>query len=154
MSNRDLFSELSSALVEAKEHSEGKVTLKTHQVNVSPEEIVSIREQFNMSSVSEKDWKLFRKLQVELTSKACDLVFKKVENITNNRGGKEHQSYLDLYRLIGEEDAKIAEMFNNPTRNNVLMKIVFLKKYGVLSDDQLHFFSEETQEFVSSLLEE
>lgn len=107
-----------------------------------------------MSSVSEKDWKLFRKLQVELTSKACDLVFKKVENITNNRGGKEHQSYLDLYRLIGEEDAKIAEMFNNPTRNNVLMKIVFLKKYGILSDDQLHFFSEETQEFVSSLLEE
>lgn len=107
-----------------------------------------------MSSVSEKDWKLFRKLQVELTSKACDLVFKKVENITNNRVGKEHQSYLDLYRLIGEEDAKIAEMLNNPTRNNVLMKIVFLKKYGVLSDDQLHFFSEETQEFVSSLLEE
>lgn len=43
-----------------------------------------------MSSVSEKDWKLFRKLQVELTSKACDLVFKKVENITNNRVGKEH----------------------------------------------------------------
>lgn len=30
MSNRDLFSESSSALVEAKEHSEGKVTLKTH----------------------------------------------------------------------------------------------------------------------------
>lgn len=35
MSNRDLFSALSSALVEAKEHSEGKVTLKTHQVNDS-----------------------------------------------------------------------------------------------------------------------
>ncbi|HAS8291322.1 TPA: transcriptional regulator, partial [Vibrio vulnificus] len=33
MSNRDLFAELSSALVEAKEHSEGKLTLKTHQVN-------------------------------------------------------------------------------------------------------------------------
>ncbi|SQD77131.1 Antitoxin igA-2 (fragment) [Moritella yayanosii] len=31
MSNRDLFSELSSALVESKEHSEGKLTLKTHQ---------------------------------------------------------------------------------------------------------------------------
>lgn len=69
---------------------------------------------------------------MELTAKACYLVFKKVENITNNRVGKEHRSYLDLYRLIGEEDAKIAEMFNNPTRNNVLMKIVFLKKYGVM----------------------
>ncbi|MEE2025858.1 MULTISPECIES: helix-turn-helix domain-containing protein [Alkalimonas] len=55
MSNRDLFAELSLALVEAKQHSEGKLTLKTHQVsdvgelNITPNEIVSIREQFNMS---------------------------------------------------------------------------------------------------------
>ena len=55
MSNRDLFSELSSALAEAKKHSEGKLTLKTHQIsaiselNISPDEIVNIREQFNMS---------------------------------------------------------------------------------------------------------
>jgi putative transcriptional regulator len=55
MSNRDLFTELSSTLVEAKAHSEGKLTLKTHQVNqvselnISPDEIVNIREQFNMS---------------------------------------------------------------------------------------------------------
>lgn len=55
MSNRDLFSELSSALVEAQEHSEGKLTLKTHQINniseldILPDEIVSIHEQLNMS---------------------------------------------------------------------------------------------------------
>lgn len=55
MSNRDLFTELSSALVEAKEHSEGKITLKTHQINdvteldITPNEIVHIREKFNMS---------------------------------------------------------------------------------------------------------
>jgi hypothetical protein len=105
-----------------------------------------------MSSIPEKDWKLFRKLQVELTAQACGLVFKKVQNITNDRVGKEHQSYLDLYRLIKEEDAKIAEMFNNPTRNNVLLKIASLKKHGVLSDEQLQLFSEETQGFVSRML--
>jgi len=55
MSSRDLFAELNSALVEAKEHSEGKLTLKTHQLidvselNISPIEIVHIRERFNMS---------------------------------------------------------------------------------------------------------
>lgn len=55
MSNRDSLTELSSALVEAKNHSEGKLTLKTHQVNdlsqldISPSEIVHIREKFNMS---------------------------------------------------------------------------------------------------------
>jgi len=55
MNNRDLFTELSSALVEAKEHSEGKLTLRTHQINdvseldISPNEILHIREKFNMS---------------------------------------------------------------------------------------------------------
>jgi putative transcriptional regulator len=55
MSKRDLFSELSTALSEAKEHSEGKLTLRTHTVDndtqseLSPDEILNIREQFNMS---------------------------------------------------------------------------------------------------------
>jgi putative transcriptional regulator len=55
MSKRDLFAELSTALNEAKEHSEGKLTLKTHVVKItdewviSPHEILSIREKFNMS---------------------------------------------------------------------------------------------------------
>ena len=55
MSKRNLFSELSTALTEAKSHSENKLTLKTHsletphELNISPKEILSIRETFNMS---------------------------------------------------------------------------------------------------------
>lgn len=55
MSKRDLFAELSTALNEAKAHRKGKLTLKTHEVetaselNISPTEILSIREQLNMS---------------------------------------------------------------------------------------------------------
>lgn len=55
MRNRDLFAELSTALIEVKQHSEGKLTLKTNYMNeireltISAEEIVRIREQFNMS---------------------------------------------------------------------------------------------------------
>ncbi|MCP4414105.1 MAG: transcriptional regulator [Gammaproteobacteria bacterium] len=55
MNKRNLFSELSIALNEAKQHSEGKLTLKTHTVeipddlSISPTEIVNLRENFNMS---------------------------------------------------------------------------------------------------------
>ena len=34
MSKRDLFAELATSLNEAKEHSEGKLTLKTHEVKL------------------------------------------------------------------------------------------------------------------------
>lgn len=55
MSKRNLFSELSGALNEAKQHSENKLTLKTHSVEIpdgltiSPDEIINLREKFNMS---------------------------------------------------------------------------------------------------------
>jgi len=55
MSKRNLFNELSSALSEAREHDQGKRSLKTHQfekpnkLSISPNEIVSIRERFNLS---------------------------------------------------------------------------------------------------------
>ena len=49
MSKRDLFSELTTALEDAKAHSQGKLTLRTHTVNdindlaISPDEIVNIQ---------------------------------------------------------------------------------------------------------------
>jgi len=106
-----------------------------------------------MSSVPEKDWKLFRKFQSDLTTKACELIFVKVEELAKNREGIEHKSYLDLYDLIQAEDAKIAEMFNNPTRNNILLKLVSLKSYGIFTEEQFQMFSQETQDIVASILE-
>ena len=55
MNKRNLFTELSTALTDAKLHSENKLTLKTHvletphDLNMSPKEIVNLREKFNMS---------------------------------------------------------------------------------------------------------
>jgi putative transcriptional regulator len=37
MSKRDLFAELSTSLNEAKEHSEGKLTLKTNEMKIADE---------------------------------------------------------------------------------------------------------------------
>lgn len=106
-----------------------------------------------MTSIPEKDWKLFRKLQNDLTAKACELIFVKVDELAKNRKGVEHKSYLELYDLIKAEDAKIAEMFNNPTRNNILLKLVSLKSYGIFTEEQFQMFSQETQDWVASILE-
>ena len=55
MSKRDLFSELSSALSDAKQHDQGKLTLKSHKVeipaelSITPNEIKEIRQTYKMS---------------------------------------------------------------------------------------------------------
>ena len=66
MSKRDLFSELTTALDDAKAHSQGKLTLRSHAVKdinvlaISPDEIVNIREISNIhqqerSKIGNKD---------------------------------------------------------------------------------------------------
>ncbi|WDE10860.1 hypothetical protein [Thalassomonas haliotis] len=106
-----------------------------------------------MSSVPEKDWKLFRKLQADLTVRVCDSVFVKVEELAKSRKNKEHQSYLDLYELIQEQDQLIGEYFNNPTRNNALLKIVALQSNNILTKEEFSLFSEETQIRVNEIIE-
>ena len=55
MSKRNLFNELSTALSDAKKHDQGKLTLKTHKVDIpselalSPDEIKEIRQRYKMS---------------------------------------------------------------------------------------------------------
>ena len=55
MSKRNLYEELHSALSDAKMHDDGKLTLKTHQIEqpidltITPDEIRRIREKFKMS---------------------------------------------------------------------------------------------------------
>ncbi len=54
MSKRNLFSELKEGLQEAREHDQGKITLRTHKVDnshikMSAHDIRAVREQFNMS---------------------------------------------------------------------------------------------------------
>lgn len=55
MSKRNLFSELSCALSEAQQHEQGKLTLKTHKIDIpeelaiSPDEIKEIRQNYKMS---------------------------------------------------------------------------------------------------------
>jgi len=103
-------------------------------------------------SIPERDWKTFRKLQAELLSKACESVFLKVEKLSSARTNDEHQAYLKLYDLIQVENKLIAEMFDNPTRNNVFFKIIALKRNGIISDEQFALFSDKTKNNVTDLL--
>lgn len=106
-----------------------------------------------MSSVSEKDWKRLVSLKENLLNYACENLFRRIEQISSFRKNREHGAYLELWNEIRKEDDAIAEMFNDLKRSNAVFKIAALRHYGVLSDEQLAQFSQETQEQVARLCE-
>ncbi len=99
-----------------------------------------------MSSIPEKDWKRFRSLKDEKLGNVCENILAEIEEILKKRKGKEHETYLDIWKVLKKEDEKIARMFNDPRRSNAIFMISALRVYGYLSDEEMKEFSEETQE--------
>ena len=106
-----------------------------------------------MSYVPEKDWKRLSSLKESLLNSACETIFQRIEQISSTRKDREHEAYLKLWKLINKEDEVIAEMFNDLKRSNAVFKIAALKHHGVLTDEQLAQFSQETQEQIARLCE-
>lgn len=104
-----------------------------------------------MKSIPERDWKKIRDLKGELLNVACEQIFQRVEKLSAGRAGQHHKTYLELYKLIEKEDNAIAEMFDGLSRNSAFFKIAALKHNGVLTDEQMGLFSEETQAVVEDL---
>ncbi len=105
-----------------------------------------------MSSVPERDWKLLSRLREGLLAVACERIFQQVDQLAAGREGREHERYLALWRLLATEDKRIVEMFDGLSRNSAFEKILLLRRYGVLGDEQFSQFSPETQKDVSRLV--
>ncbi len=106
-----------------------------------------------MTGISESDWKKLRSMKNDALNLACDRIFEKVEKIAREKKGKEHESYLKLWKLIQDEDRTISIMFDDVKRSNAVHKLATWKLNGVISEDDFCKFSSETQKIVNSLNE-
>ncbi len=107
-----------------------------------------------MSKIPERDWKKLRALKDEKLGKACENILAGIEKILKEREGKEHASYLEIWKLLKKEDKKIAAMFDDQRRSDAIFKIAALRSYGYLSDEEMKGFSTETQEKVKIITKE
>lgn len=102
----------------------------------------------------ERDWKLLRQLAPVALERFCDHVFMEAMAIANASGKTNHERYLELYRVIKEQDGDLASAFNDHRRSTALWKLARIYSLGLLTEDELGAFTEETREtalFLASL---
>ena len=99
-----------------------------------------------MNGIPEKDWKVLRAMKDDLLNLACERIIEKIQAVIDAREGKNHDAYLQLWKLLHAEDKQIAIMFDGLKRSNALQKLAAWKRYGLLTDDKLERFSEETRQ--------
>ncbi len=106
-----------------------------------------------MRSVPESDWKKIRAMKDDVLNIACEFIFKKLEKIMDKREGKEHEAYLQLWKLLKQEDREISIMFDDLKRSNAIHKLAAWKHNRVVSEIRFTAFSDETQKTVKALNE-
>jgi len=93
----------------------------------------------------EADWKKIRGLKPAALQTACNEVFEKLSAVMESRGADSHKAYLRLWKILKQEDKKIRLMFDDLKRNTAILKLAEWHRNGILSDEELKAFTEETQ---------
>src|SRR4051812_14683241 len=98
----------------------------------------------------EQDWKRWQQLAPTLLNRFCDSVVTKAAGFSTGQSTG-HESFLALYRFVGDSNETIATVFDNRRRSSALLQIAAVVARGMMTDRELTSFSEETQERVRSI---
>jgi hypothetical protein len=99
----------------------------------------------------ERDWKRWQQLAPILLSRFCDAVVAKSATFSA-RDISGHEKFLALFRFIEDSDRDIAVVFDDRRRSNAILQIAAAVLRGMMSEDELSSFSEETQERVRRIV--
>lgn len=105
-----------------------------------------------MKEFPEKDWKVLRKLEDKLLQRFCNNALDKIKPVIENRGNDSHEAYSSLWEIMHREDKELATMFDDLKRSTAFFKLAAWKRNGLLSDTEFSEFSNETKDFVKTML--
>ena len=96
-------------------------------------------------NIPESDWKQFRKTHETLLKRYCQETIEHIQQNASNSSCAPHELYLKIYKYIQKRDKEMAYAFDDFRRSTALMQLVIMLRIGLLTDDDLVCFSDETQ---------
>jgi hypothetical protein len=101
--------------------------------------------------IPESDWKKLRSLKDITLQRACDRILGRIAEVAESRGSESHEAYKKIWNIMDREDRQLAEMFDDLKRSTGLFKLALWWENGILTDEELSQFSEETQNKIQFL---
>jgi len=106
-----------------------------------------------MRTIPERDWKVLRAMKPRVLSEACARILNAVESVVQTRDSGNYEAYLALWDLLKKEDASIAVMFDDFKRKTGFFKLAAWRRNGLVLENDLALFSEETRTIVKAINE-
>lgn len=98
--------------------------------------------------IPESDWRHFKRLHQVLSERFCRGVIEELGALLQTKEGSAHERYRRAYQLLQERDEELARAFNDFRRSTAVLQMMLMRRMGLLADEELAVFSQETQEMV------
>jgi hypothetical protein len=102
--------------------------------------------------IPEADWRILRSIKDAALERFCARALRDAAEVIADRSVGSHESYLRLFRLMEERDEELAGAFNDLRRSQALLQLAVMRRLGVVTDDEMARFSDETRERVARIM--
>ena len=96
----------------------------------------------------ESDWRKFTKLKKVALERFCESVLDESRMLCDRENLTAHEKYLELYEIIQKRDQELGRVFDGHSRSRADQQLRDMYNKGLVTDDELSKFSEETQNLV------
>lgn len=101
--------------------------------------------------LEERDWKHLSKLKPLALDRLCLRILSRVQDMAGDASKSPHERYLEVYRIIHDGDEDIAVAFNDIRRSNAWLRLLTMRRLGLITDAEFEGFSEQARHDVSRL---
>lgn len=101
--------------------------------------------------IPESDWRRFKEVHAKLLERYCFRVLKEVADASQTTEGSAHDRYVKVFKLIEERDKQLANAFDDFRRSTAVMQLGIMRRMGLLTDEELGLFSEQTQTHIKGI---
>ena len=96
----------------------------------------------------ESDWKKFTKLKKIALERFCESVLDEFRVLCDREDLTAHERYSELYKIIQKRDRELGRAFDSHSRSRADQQLRDMYNRGLVTDDELSKFSEETRNLV------
>jgi hypothetical protein len=102
-------------------------------------------------NIPEADWKLLRKLHETALQRYCSQVLDEYRDVLDRPSDSPHARFLELFELTHTRNRDLAFAFDDLRRSTALLRLIAMRKLGVITEEDLLPFSAETRARLESL---
>jgi hypothetical protein len=101
-------------------------------------------------NIPEPDWRRFKEVHAMLLHRYCSRVLNELLAVAQGTDESPHDRYLKIYRMIRDRDKQLASVFDDFRRSTAVSQLGLMRCTGLLTDEELASFSEETRQWVDN----